>query len=112
MTKHAPALLLTSVAVLAGCSELPPQPRDRDSSQARYVDATTLTSGDEYFGVEVITSVPLHHITAVDAETRLREDLPQGVRVGHVGESKHLLIQGPAEDVVEAINLLRKLDVL
>ncbi len=111
MTKHVPAVFLASVAVLAGCSQPPPQTRNIEGSQARYVDAATLTSGDDYSGVEVLTSVPLRHISAVDAEAGLRRDLPENVLTGRVGQKKAVLLQGPGQEVVEAIRILKKLDV-
>jgi hypothetical protein len=82
-----------------------------DSAEARYVDVTALTNSDEYAHVQVLTSVPLRHITAVDAEARLHATLPEGVRMGHVGQAKHLLLQGPGQGVVQAIKALEKLDV-
>ena len=90
---------------------MPPQTRHVDSTGARYVDATVLTSGDEYSGVEVLTSVRLRHITAVDAEAGLRADLPEGVRISRAGQPQALLLQGPGHEVVEAIETLQKLDV-
>lgn len=111
MTRHAPTLLLTAVAAFAGCRQLPPPTPDSDSRQARYVAATTLTSGDEYAGVQVITAVPLRHITAVDAEARLRGQLPEGVTVGRTGQAKKLLLQGPGQAVVAAMKVLTELDV-
>jgi hypothetical protein len=111
MTNRLLALVITLLAVLAACSQIPPQPRHTGSSDARYVEATVLTSGDEYSLVQVITSVPLRHISAVDAETRLRASLPEGVLASRVGAAKKLLLQGPGHGVIEAIKALEKLDV-
>lgn len=111
MTKHASVLLLTFVAVFTGCSQLSRSTRDHDSEQARYVDATTLTSSHEHSSGDVITSVPLHFITAEHAAAELRADLPEGVRVALIGQSKSVLIQGPVQDVVATIEVLKTLDV-
>lgn len=75
------------------------------------MDATALTSSDEYSDVQVLTSVALRHVSAADAEARLRSQLPEGVRVSRVGESKELLIQGPGHSVTESIRQFEKIDV-
>ena len=55
--------------------------------------------------------MPLRHISAVDAEAGLRRDLPENVLTGRVGQKKAVLLQGPGQEVVEAIRILKKLDV-
>tara|TARA_R110002072_G_scaffold67163_4_gene165171 strand:+ start:47405 stop:47809 length:405 start_codon:yes stop_codon:yes gene_type:complete len=109
MTKHVPALLLTFGILLAGCSQLPPKDLYADGKAVPYVDATTLTSSDEYSGVGVLTVVPLQYIAAADAEARLQADLPEGVRVSHVAQK--VLVQGPGHSVAEVLETLRKIDV-
>lgn len=103
------ATALATVSMLTGCSQLAQQPQN-DPSQARYVDATTLTSGSEYAGMHILTSVALQHLTAAAAEAAMQEHLPEGVHVGRTGKSTHLLIQGPGPKVAAAINILKKLD--
>ncbi|MFT4513999.1 MAG: hypothetical protein ACI89X_003679 [Planctomycetota bacterium] len=111
MAKYVCALWLSSLAVVTGCRQLATPDQDNASAQARYVDVATLTSGAAHSGGDVITSVPLHHITALDAEAGLRSDLPASVRVARVGQSKSVLLQGPAQAVVAAIKTLKTLDV-
>lgn len=95
--------------VVAG-SQMPPKPSDSDSSSVRYVDAAALTGGDGYSDVEVLTSVALQHVSAADAEARLRPKLPEGVRVSRVGAARALLIQGRGQAVTDSVKELAKID--
>lgn len=82
-----------------------------ESGGARFVDAKVLASGDDYADVEVLTSVTLRHVPAADAAARLEPKLPAGVRVGRVGNTEQLLIQGPGRAVAASIATLAAIDV-
>ncbi|MBK8096742.1 MAG: hypothetical protein IPK26_06525 [Planctomycetes bacterium] len=105
---RAPALVW--LAVFGSCQQLPQKPADAGVADARYVDAAVLTHGHDHSGV-ILTAVPLQHISAADAEARLRPTLPAGVSVNRVGEAAQLLIQGPGSAVRVAIEQLQRIDV-
>ena len=102
------SLSVLLVAILAGCSQLA---QEQAGSQARFVEAAKLERGEVAVRGEVITSVPLRHLSAQQAEDGLRAKLPKGVHVARVGSSNGLLLQGPSHGVVTAIHTLRSLDV-
>lgn len=99
------------LVVLAACGQMPSTRSDGDASGPRYVDVEALTSGDAYSDVQVLTSVVLQHISAVDAEARLQANLPEGVRVSRVGATQKILLQGRGQAVTESVHELGKIDV-
>ena len=111
MTHPVLALAFVWMTVLGSCQQAPPRPADAGDQEARYVDATILTKGDDYSGVQVLTAVPLRHISAADAEARLQVTLPAGARVSRVGGAPQLLIQGPGKAVRALLEELARLDV-
>lgn len=111
MNHRTRAFSITLLAVCTACSQMPSRPSDGDSPGARYVDAAALTSGAEYSNVQVLTSVPLRHVSAADAEARLQAKLPQDVRVSRVGEANQLLLQGRGQAVAESIKEIQRIDV-
>lgn len=104
------ALSLTLLSALVGCSSAP-EAAQPEPSDARYVTADELVRSDDDADSCVLTSVPLLYVSPVDAETRLRINLPEGVLVSRVGASKQLLLQGPGSGVKEAIDALLAIDV-
>ena len=110
MNHRALALSFAMLAFTAACTQMPPR-TSSGTPGARYVDSASLTNGDAYSDAQVLTSVPLLHVSAADAEARLRGCVPEGVRVSCIGQTKQLLIQGRGWAVTESIMELRKIDV-
>jgi hypothetical protein len=78
---------------------------------AMYVQASKLGKRCRHEGVEVLTSIPLHHITATAAEKMLRKSLPEVVRMGGTGSNHSISLQGQGPRVYDAVEMLRKFDV-
>lgn len=95
--------------LLAGCAQLPHS--NSDGADARYVPAAELGARGKHAGVEVLTSIPLRHITARAAEQHLRRSLPEGVRMGTTGNVNSILLQGPGPRVFDTVETLKKFDV-
>ncbi|MEO0478962.1 MAG: hypothetical protein AAF196_05730 [Planctomycetota bacterium] len=109
-----PRQLLSSIAfaaaTLTSCAVPEPARSQADGAEARYVEASSLLTSDEHRRTEVLTSVELHEISAEDVETLIQGELPANVRVARTGQSDALLLQGPGEQVVAAIEVVRRLD--
>ena len=111
MTKSRFARLLAAASLLAGCTQLPQSSGATATTQARYIEAATLSSSPSLNGDQVITVVKLRYITAAEAEASMRARLPSGVLIARIGESGQVVLQGPDHGVAAAIATIQRLDI-